>query len=64
VWVSLGGLVHDFLGSVSLADILANERDVRAQVSGIAAGVDQSRLLRRATARDALRHSPNSTEHA
>jgi Rrf2 family protein len=64
VWVSLGGLVHDFLGSVSLADILANERDVRAQVTDIAAGVDQSRLLRRAPAREALRHSPNSTEHA
>lgn len=42
VWITLGGIVHDFLGSISLADVLATETRVNARVVELAGGLDRS----------------------
>jgi Rrf2 family protein len=44
VWVTLGGIVHEFLSSISLGDILVNETDVHSHMTRLAAGLDRSRF--------------------
>ncbi len=43
VWITLGGIVHDFLSSITLADILATETNVNAQMTQLAADLDRTR---------------------
>lgn len=44
VWVTLGGIVHEFLSSITLGDILANEVNVNERVTRLAANLDRSRF--------------------
>ncbi len=44
VWVTLGGIVHDFLSSITLADIVAGETNVNAHMNQLAAEIDRSRF--------------------
>jgi Rrf2 family protein len=64
VWLTLGGLVHDFLGAITLAAILSNEGFVNQRVAQLAASLDQSRYERRATSRSATRRGQHPPEQA
>lgn len=44
VWVTLGGIVHEFLASISLADLLVTESDVHSHMTQLAARLDRSRF--------------------
>jgi len=41
VWLTLSQVVQDFLSSITLADLLPAENDVRSQVEGIAAALER-----------------------
>lgn len=43
VWLTLGGIVHEFLSSITLADVLASETNVNAQVTQLAAELERGR---------------------
>ena len=47
VWVTLSGVVHDFLDSISLADLLSGEMNVNAHVTQLAAEIDRTRVAPR-----------------
>lgn len=64
VWLTLGGLVHDFLSSVTLAGVLASEGFVNEQLAQVAAGMDHAGYRRRAGMFTTPRPAPNSTEQA
>ncbi len=59
VWLTLGGLVHDFLGAITLASILSNEGAVDQHLSRLAAGLDAARYQRAATTRAGARRTQN-----
>ncbi len=62
VWLTLGGIVHEFLASISLADVLATEVTVNAHMVSLAAGLDRSRFPRRGARLPSLTSSPNQNQ--